>query len=139
MIDEKIIPKVAKGLIEGRVEDYHYFLNPRGHYGVLVFFGDAIDVFMGCKKNLSFQDMKDSMPWARKNPQRLEQILIAIGKMEMIDLGENFPECLKRKRQQNKKKRMMVWLQLTDACNLDCGYCYIQKRPIHMGLGLAKN
>jgi len=138
MIDNKIVPEVPGGLIEGKVEGYNYFLNPRGHHGVLVFLGDAIDVFQNCKRNLSLQEIKNIIPWAPKNPQRLEQILTALGKLEIIDLGKDFSERLKTERQQNKKKQMMVWLQLTDTCNLDCGYCYIKKQLTYMGLELAK-
>ena len=138
MIEDNCIPKVTKDLIEGEVVSCRYFLNPRGHQGVLVFFGDALDVFQSCKKDLSLREIRSAVPWAQTNPQRLEQIIVTLGRLEMINLGGAFSERLRMERQQNKKKRMMVWLQLTDACNLCCGYCYIRKRPAHMGLELAK-
>lgn len=138
MIENNFIPEVPKDLIDGQIEGYSYFLNPRGHHGVLVFFGGTLDVFQSCKKGLSFQEMKSIIPWARTNPQRLEQIVAALGRLEMLDFGKTFSERLQIERKQGKKKRMMVWLQLTDACNLCCGYCYIQKRSTHMGLELAK-
>jgi len=39
MIADNYIPTAPKDLIRGQVEGYNYFLNPRGHHGVLVFFG----------------------------------------------------------------------------------------------------
>lgn len=137
-IEDNFVPKVPVDLIESEVDGYSYFLNPRGHHGVLVFFGDALDVFHSCEKNLSFQEMRNAIPWARTNPQQLKQIIVALGQLEMLNIGEAFSERLRIERQQNKKKRMMVWLQLTDTCNLSCDYCYIQKQPTHMSLDLAK-
>jgi uncharacterized protein len=138
MIKDSCIPKIPKDLIEGQIEGYSYFLNPRGHHGVLVFFWDTLDVFRSCKKGLSFQEMKSIIPWAQTNPQRLEEIIATLGRLEMLNLGKTFSERLRIERQQSKKKRMMVWLQLTDACNLSCGYCYIKKQSTRMGLELAK-
>jgi len=139
MIADNYIPTAPKDLIRGQVEGYNYFLNPRGHHGVLVFLGDARDVFKSCQEGMSFKEMRSAIPWARENPQRLERIVTALGRLEMLHLGKDFSGQLRSERQRGRKKRMMVWLQLTDACNLQCGYCYIQKKPTHMMLDLAKN
>jgi uncharacterized protein len=126
------------GLIEGAVEGYRYFFNPNGHQGPLVFFGDALDVFERCLKGSDVPNLKALLPWANENPDRLEKILIALGKLEMVNLGEEFSHELAAERLRKKKRQMMVWFQLTDTCNLRCPYCYIHKKPTHMDLELGK-
>ena len=126
------------GLIEGVVEGHRYFFNPRSYQGPLVFFGDALDVFKHCLKGSDVFSLKAILPWADKNPERLEKILVALGKLEMIDLGEKFSHELSIDRLLKKQRRMMVWMQLTDVCNLRCPYCYIHKKPTSMDIELGK-
>jgi uncharacterized protein len=126
------------GLIEGMVEGYRYFFNPNGHQGPLVFFGDALDVFERCLKGSDISNLKAVLPWANENSDRLEKILTALGKLEMVNLGEEFSRELSTERLHKKKRQMMIWFQLTDACNLRCPYCYIHKKPTHMDLELGK-
>jgi uncharacterized protein len=138
MINEKIIPEVPAGLIEGRVEGYKYFYNPQGHHGVLVLFGDALDVFNLCKRRFEFREMASTLPWAKNNKERVEKILNGLAKTELIGLGKDYSEKLQTERRKSTKKIMTVWLQLTDACNLSCEYCCITKKPTRMGLDMAK-
>jgi uncharacterized protein len=126
------------GLIEGIVEGYRYFFNPNGHQGPLVFFGDALDVFERCLKGSDVPNLKAVLPWANENPERLEKILVALGKLEVVNLGEEFSRELAAEQLRKKTRKMSVWFQLTDVCNLRCPYCYIHKKPTHMDLELGK-
>lgn len=129
---------VPDGLIEGNVEGYRYFFNPSGHQGPLVFFGDVLDVFECCLKGSDISEFKTVLPWVDVNPERLEKIFVALGKLEMVDLGEEFSRDLSMERLRKNKQKMMVWFQLTDSCNLCCPYCYIHKKPTCMDLELGK-
>jgi uncharacterized protein len=126
------------GLIDGVVEGYRYFFNPNGHQGPLVFFGDALDVFERCLKGSDIPNLKAVLPWANENPERLEKILVALGKLEVVNLGEEFSRELAAEQLRKKTRKMSVWFQLTDVCNLRCPYCYIHKKPTHMDLELGK-
>lgn len=138
MIDNKTVPEIPEGLIEGKVEGYHYFLNPQGYHGVLVLFGDALDVFNLCRRRFEFGEMVSALPWAKNNVERVEQILNELGKMKLIRLGKDYSEKFQAERRKSTKKIMAVWLQLTDACNLRCEYCCIKKKPTRMGIDMAK-
>lgn len=138
MFDAGYIPKVISGLIEGEIEGHRYFFNPRGHKGVLVLFGEALDVFNCCRDGLSLEEMKKSIPWADVGSDRVDKVIAALGKAELIDLGKEHSDKLRAERRRATKKIMTVWLQLTDACNLRCDYCCIAKKPTRMGLDMAK-
>jgi len=137
MFDKGAMPVVPTGLISGEVSGYNYFFNPLGHKGVVVLFGDALDVFNLCLKGYSFGDMLGFLPWASNNNERFWKIVNGLGNMELIGLGEDFDRVLRLKRRESAKKTMTVWLQLTDACNLRCEYCCISKKPTRMGLNMA--
>lgn len=137
-IKNDYIPKIPIGLIRGEIEGYSYFMNPRGHKGVLVLFGEALDIFNCCKNGFRLEKMKKYLPWAKSNPKRVDQILDALGRVELINLGKDYSEKLYFERQRTTKKVMTVWLQLTDTCNLCCDYCCISKKPTRMGLDMAK-
>ncbi len=138
MFEADLVPTIPTGLIEGKVEGYDYFFNPRGHKGVLVLFGEGLEVFNSCRARLSLTEMKQVLPWAHDNPQRVDQILDALGKSELISLGKEYSEKLMVERQRATKRVMTVWLQFTDACNLRCEYCCISKKPTRMKLDAAK-
>lgn len=132
MISDTQVLKVPECLIEDCVENYHYFFNPNGHQGPFILFGDALDIFEHCRKGSSIAEISVALPHLRARRNRLEEIIIALGRLEIIDLGEKFSRKLSMERKQKKKRQMMVWFQLTDACNLRCPYCYIHKKPTHM-------
>ncbi len=52
--------------------------------------------------------------------------------------GLIWPEGQPPPRPQDIPTMLTVWLHLTDACNLDCPYCYVQKRPHHMSVEVAE-
>jgi len=127
---------VPTDLIDGEVEGYRYFFNPRGHHGVLVFLGDALEVFECCTKVTTFAELKEALA-RRIDSQRLQRIFNALEKLEMAHLSKS-SSCRPSNDQREKKRSMMVWFQLTDVCNLSCGYCYINRKPTHMNFDLAK-
>ncbi|MDP3792664.1 MAG: radical SAM protein [bacterium] len=133
-----LVPTISNGIIEGKVEGYSYFFNPLGHKGVLVLFGEALEVFNSCRAKLSLAEMKKTLPWARSNQQQVDQIIDALGKSKLINLGKDYSEKLRAEHQGATKKVMTVWFQLTDACNLRCEYCCISQKPTRMGLEVAK-
>lgn len=138
MIEERCIPRLPTGLIEGIVEGYSYFLNPKGHFGAIVLFGEGLDVLQGCRNNSRVQEIQNSLPWAKEDPSKFTKILTSLAEREFIILDDAFTQQVRDGFKRNAKRQMMVWLQLTDACNLGCEYCYIRKRPARMELPLTK-
>lgn len=132
------IPSMPNDLISGRIGDYCYFLNPLGHSGVVVLFGEALDVFQSCQHEKKLGQIRNDLNWAKNNLQKLEKIIESLGNLEILILNKSFSEKLRQERIRKKKKRAMIWLQLTDECNLRCKYCYIKKTSSSMNLNLAK-
>lgn len=137
LVDDLIV-RVQDGLIQGEVDGRPYAFNPRGYHGVILLPPEAYDVFVSCMKGLSISDIKGIFPWARKAPWKLVDLLTALATYGVLDLGKEFSEYLVTQRGQQKKREMAVWLQMTDACNLRCSYCYISQKSTHMSVETGK-
>lgn len=129
---------IPMGLIEGEVEGFRYFFNAKGHHGAVVLFGESLEVFERCRNGSDVREIAAAIPWARSDPRRFERILTALGRIELIDLGSAFSERLADERLRLRTRTMDVWLQVTDACNLRCSYCYVRQKPTHMSIDVGK-
>lgn len=133
MLDGNLIVRPVADLIEGEVSGQYYFFNPRGRSGVVVLRGKALEVFKLCRLNKSIQEMERDLKWASGDFNTITKILMYL---EEISLVEPITGSYKNG-PNNKTRGMSVWLQMTDACNLRCGYCCINKKNTHMSINLA--
>ncbi len=138
MLVDDLIVRVPDGLIQGEVDGHPYVFNPKGYHGVVPLQKDAYDVFVCCTKGFSISEIKRTLPWARKDPWKLADLLTSLATCSILDLGDAFSRHLAAQQAQHKKRQMSVWLQMTDACNLRCSYCYISQRPGHMSIEIGK-
>lgn len=123
--------RVPDGIMRGNTDGYCYVFNPRGHGGVVVLFGEALKLFELCQRPVMIGTLSAQ---ARLDAAKLEVIVASLCKLEIL-IAANHATSLRPSR---KRRQMMVWLQLTDCCNLSCPYCYIPKSPTHMSLEMAK-
>jgi uncharacterized protein len=131
LVDDLVVG-VNDGLIQGDVDGHRYVFNPRGYHGVMLLPKEAYQVLVCCLKAFSISDIKTALPWARTHPWKLIDLLNLLGGRGILNLGREFSEHCEAQQRQLRKQGMTVWLQMTDACNLRCSYCYISKKPTHM-------
>lgn len=136
-VDDTVFRAVGE-LIVGNVDGYTYVFNPRGHSGVVPLSQRARDVFECCIMGLSFSDTRRCLPWAKAAPWKLADKIIWLGSCGILDLGPAFSQDLAAQREQKSKRALNVWLQMTDACNLQCSYCYVPKKTTHMEIETGK-
>lgn len=124
----ELIPALPENIISGITEGYNYFFNPQGHYGPIILKDDALKVFNICNGKNNLTEIKNMLYCEKINPKKTENIIANLAIYELIKLNPEFSEKLKKSRIQNKKKKMFVWLQLTNSCNLKCVYCYSPRK-----------
>jgi len=137
LVDDLVI-RVPGGLIEGDVDGHPYVFNPRGYHGVVPLPQDAYEIFVRCSNGMRISDIKKVLPWAREDPWKLVDVLTSLATNGVLDVGEEFSEYLAAQRARRDKRRMSVWLQMTDTCNLRCNYCYISQKHRHMSIETGK-
>lgn len=134
----ELTPALPENIISGITEGYNYFFNPQGHYGPVILKDDALKVFNLCNGKNNLTEIKNTLYCEKINPQKIEEIITNLAIYELINLSPEINEKIKRLRIQNRKKKMFVWLQLTDSCNLKCNYCYINKQETYLDYELSK-
>jgi uncharacterized protein len=138
MLVDDLTVHAKDGLTQGEVDGHPYVFSPHGPYGVVLLTKDAYDVLACCAKGVSISDIKALVPWTRKDPGRCMDTLTWLATRSILDLGSEFSGYLAAQREKRQKREMIVWLQMTDACNLQCGYCYIPKKPTRMAIETGK-
>lgn len=71
-----------------------------------------------------------------RKPEETEALvnLLHQGLIEPVE-----PACARREmRQVDAIQNLSAWLQITDRCNLRCGYCYIKQSPHELSLATGK-
>lgn len=134
----ELTPALPENIISGITEGYNYFFNPQGHYGPVILKDDALKVFNLCNGSNNLFEIKNRLYCEKINSQKIEEIITNLAIYELINLSTEIDEKIKRLRIQNRKKKMFVWLQLTDSCNLKCNYCYINKQETYLDYELSK-
>jgi uncharacterized protein len=137
MIDDLVV-RQGGDLIIGKADDYTYIYNPYGSHGIMLVSQDVYEVISYVSEGKRISEIKNSLPWARNNPWKLIDTLASLAACRILDLGKEYSNSLTKKQLKQKKREMVVWLQMTDACNLRCSYCYVNKNPKHMYIGTAK-
>lgn len=93
--------------------------NPRGTAGVVVLQKEALETFLhlraGCSTPANI---------AKTNPSRYAEIVTALLRAEV--LSDTGPSPYYPPRRPARQKTLHVWIQVTDACNLSCTYCFVR-------------
>ncbi|NDU93011.1 MAG: SPASM domain-containing protein [Ferrovum sp.] len=137
LVDDLVVQH-GGDLISGRVDDYTYVYNPRWSSGIVLVSQDVYDLISFVSKKKRISDIRNGLLWAKKYPWKFSNSLTALAASGILDLGKEYSKYLATKQRRTKRKEMVIWLQMTDACNLRCSYCYINKSPKHMCIGTAK-
>lgn len=115
---------VAKNLLYGHLDETtSYVFNPNGVLGIII---------LSSKLNCAFDNLKNSSQTSiqttnlSRDTENAISLLYSLGLLvDHASAPLNIPE---------QANYFSVWLHLTNACNLDCTYCYIDKSNTFMSL-----
>jgi uncharacterized protein len=130
--------QASDSLICGRAYGSPYVFDPRGHGGAIVLTEDANQVLSLSTDGPKVSEIKRSLQWSRKTPGRLMDILAALASHGLVRFDKEFADKSVIRKNLQTQRRMVVWLQMTDTCNLSCSYCYIHQKSTHMDARKAK-
>lgn len=99
--------------------DHQLLFNPVGRGGVVVVNGPAHRIFRCFQRPTTFRDVQASWPG---RSDEIEEIFARLSQLEMIHPSGQVlsPEF-------SGGKVLTAWLHVTNACNLRCPYCYVNK------------
>jgi len=110
----------TQGLYRGLVRGQTFVHDPRGHDAIAVLSATATDLLDACDGR-PFGEIARDLGVA---PARLEPDLGLLLRNGFVR-GEGLP-----KRPEPPTERVFnAWVHVTNACNLDCPYCYVEKDP----------
>jgi uncharacterized protein len=120
----------AHEVIDWALDAEHRLLfNPVGRGGVVVVNDEAHRVFQAFRQASTFSDAQVSSADDREDAAN---VMRRLGELEMIHLDgkPQQPEFA-------SGKVLTAWLHITNACNLECPYCYVDKsnEPMDEGTG----
>jgi uncharacterized protein len=110
----------GRDVVEIQLDNEHRLLfNPLGHGGVVVVNDQAHRIFQTFQQPATFQDVQGS--WPGRNGD-LKKTLGRLSQLEMIH-----PDGQVQSPEFQPSKVLTAWLHVTNACNLRCPYCYVNK------------
>jgi uncharacterized protein len=132
--------EIPDPLAEGLVDGVPYFYNPLGHRGVVVLRGDSLRLMRLLQSGMKLDAGAEECEFHREDATRFFKVLYALADCELVQLSDGFSKLLEEQHRLRRQKveTFYVWLQLTDRCNLACGYCFVDKRSGSMPIDLAK-
>jgi uncharacterized protein len=122
----------GRDVVEIQIDPEHYVLfNPLGSGGVAVVNESAHRIFRCFKWPRRVRDVQEAWPEAG---DELGAAIEHLAQVEMLHQSDRVP----RPRFQDGTV-LTVWLHVTNACNLRCPYCYVNKSPEGMdeSVGIA--
>jgi uncharacterized protein len=118
-------------VVDMRLDDEHQLVfNPAGRGGVAVLDGLAHDIYRSVRRPTTIADARFDWPLAA------EDVADIFSKLSQIDVmhpaGEHpQPDFA-------DSEVLTAWLHVTNACNLRCPYCYVNKSPDGMNEDVAQ-
>lgn len=137
LIDDLIVGS-ARGLIQGKIDGHSYAFNPCSSGSLVLLSQRGQELLDRCSTETSVHELKSLLTWTRKDPWQLTDLLNTLAAHGIVNLGRENSGFASPQQKQGTKQAMSVWLQMTDACNLRCSYCYVSKHPKHISLETAK-
>jgi len=122
----------AHEVIDWALDAEHRLLfNPIGHGGVVVVNEAAHRVFQAFRQPVTFTEAQVPSVEDRENAV---DVMRRLGELEMI-----YPHGRPQRPEFASGKVLTAWLHITNACNLECPYCYVNKssEPMDEGTGRA--
>jgi len=110
----------AHGIFEAQLTHGHHLLfNPVGSGGVVVLNEIARRIFNHFQKPTDLRTVQTAWPGYRTD---VEKLFIRLSQLEMINpVGQPIRPAFRN------SKVLTAWLHVTNACNLRCPYCYVNK------------
>ncbi len=108
-------------LVEG---EYWAVFNPTGETGVVVLNQNAVELLTRFNEAKSLAEIRQSYAGFNNEVKEATSRLLALGLI--LPVGETQSPALV------KSHLLTIWLHLTNQCNLDCSYCYLEKTNEHM-------
>lgn len=99
--------------------EHHALFNPVGRGGVVVVNEAARQVFESFREPTTFESARASGP---ETPRDFEETIKRLGDREMIHPAGWHPRL-----EFQAGTVLTAWLHVTNACNLRCPYCYVNK------------
>jgi uncharacterized protein len=104
--------------------EYRLLFNPFGAAGAVVLNGFAHDIFSCFEQPITLRDIK--VTWPRAHDE-VEDVFGRLARLSIIHPADRGPRYEARGGAVDTNAVLTAWLHVTNACNLRCPYCYVNK------------
>lgn len=106
--------------------EWRAFFNPVGPVGVVALNAAAQQVLAAFDAPISSDGVSTCLPeMALPVVEETVDNLATVGLLHAVEMPAPAPA---------QPSTLSIWLHITEACNLNCPYCYVRKHPSHMSV-----
>jgi len=132
-------PKETLYLYKDRVKEHLLIYKARTDHQFLVLTQRAEKIFLACDGKQTTQDICSILQAQGYNTKEIVQTILALSRERVLKISDEFDQqFLPPLRPPAKENAFGIWLHITNACNLRCSYCYIDKDRGSMTISIAE-
>lgn len=127
-------PIRTESIYRGKVGDYLLVCKPLNMDGVILLDAELADIYNLCN---GFNDIKTIIAITKVAKKRVLQIIIALWDTNYLQIKNKISNS-DSDLIHSVPSNIDTWFHITNSCNLDCPYCYINKTKGSMTWDIAK-
>lgn len=131
-------PVETSHLYTDRIKDYLLIYKARTDHKFLLLNQRAQRIFLACNGQRTIREICSLFERDGYQQTETEAIIVALGKERVLKISDEFEKSLPPSQPLKQQRALGIWLHITNACNLRCSYCYINKDKGNMPLSIAE-
>lgn len=138
MLDKNEIPVEMPYLYKDTIQDHLLIYKPRGDHAFLLLDQRAQKIFFTCNGQRTILEICSLLDAQGYQEREVLLSLAALEKEQVLNVQNAVERGRPLYRESPKIKSFGIWLHITNACNLRCSYCYIDKDKGNMAISVAE-
>lgn len=132
-------PFLAKHIYLTKIKNFLLLYNIYSDYKFMLLDIKAQRIFNLCDGKNSIKEVHSHPKLLSHSFDDIEETILRLVKYGILVVPNYSSENVLERQHSNKKKSFGVWLHITNSCNFNCSYCYINQSKGHMPISVAKN
>ena len=125
-------------LYTDRIKDYLLIYKARTDHKFLLLNQRAQRIFLACNGQRTIREICSLFEKEGYKQTEIKAIISALGKERVLKISDEFEKSLPPSQPLKQQRALGIWLHITNACNLRCSYCYIDKDKGSMTVSTAE-
>lgn len=135
--EEEILIKAPR-LYRDQIKKYLLLYKARGDQGFVLLIGKAREVFLLCDGRKTVGEISFILCKHGLDKVEVLTILSALVNKKVLVPASKINKVVAQDKKYAARQALGIWLHITNACNLRCSYCYINKNNGGMPMSIAE-